>query len=78
MNEEPFGLLAVISPFSTFAEVVTEANRSGALSGTGYDASPAEKLGQRWRVAHISTGSTATTGKSSLMFSENGNGSSST
>jgi acyl-CoA reductase-like NAD-dependent aldehyde dehydrogenase len=27
MNEEPFGPLAVISPFSTFAEVVTEANR---------------------------------------------------
>ena len=27
MNEEPFGPLAVISPFSTFDEVVTEANR---------------------------------------------------
>jgi succinate-semialdehyde dehydrogenase / glutarate-semialdehyde dehydrogenase len=27
MNEEPFGPLAVISPFSTFEEVVTEANR---------------------------------------------------
>jgi len=27
MNEEPFGPLAVISPFSSFEEVVTEANR---------------------------------------------------
>ena len=27
MNEEPFGPLAVISPFGTFDEVVTEANR---------------------------------------------------
>jgi succinate-semialdehyde dehydrogenase/glutarate-semialdehyde dehydrogenase len=27
MNEEPFGPLAIISPFSTFEEVVTEANR---------------------------------------------------
>jgi succinate-semialdehyde dehydrogenase / glutarate-semialdehyde dehydrogenase len=27
MNEEPFGPLAVIAPFSTFDEVVTEANR---------------------------------------------------
>ena len=27
MNEEPFGPLAVISPFSTFDEVVSEANR---------------------------------------------------
>jgi succinate-semialdehyde dehydrogenase/glutarate-semialdehyde dehydrogenase len=27
MNEEPFGPLAVISPFSSFDEVVTEANR---------------------------------------------------
>jgi succinate-semialdehyde dehydrogenase / glutarate-semialdehyde dehydrogenase len=27
MNDEPFGPLAVISPFSTFDEVVTEANR---------------------------------------------------
>ena len=27
MNEEPFGPLAIISPFSTFDEVVTEANR---------------------------------------------------
>ncbi len=27
MNEEPFGPLAVISPFTTFEEVVTEANR---------------------------------------------------
>jgi succinate-semialdehyde dehydrogenase/glutarate-semialdehyde dehydrogenase len=27
MNEEPFGPVAVISPFSSFDEVVTEANR---------------------------------------------------
>jgi succinate-semialdehyde dehydrogenase/glutarate-semialdehyde dehydrogenase len=27
MNEEPFGPLAVISPFSTFDDVVKEANR---------------------------------------------------
>lgn len=27
MNEEPFGPLALISPFSTFDEVATEANR---------------------------------------------------
>ena len=27
MNEEPFGPLAVISPFQSFDEVVTEANR---------------------------------------------------
>ena len=27
MNEEPFGPLALISPFRTFDEVVTEANR---------------------------------------------------
>ena len=27
MNEEPFGPLAVISPFTSFDEVVTEANR---------------------------------------------------
>ena len=27
MNEEPFGPLAVIAPFGTFDEVVTEANR---------------------------------------------------
>ena len=27
MNEEPFGPLAVITPFSTFDDVVAEANR---------------------------------------------------
>jgi hypothetical protein len=27
-------------------------------AGWGYDAAPAEQLGQRWRVAHISTAAT--------------------
>src|SRR5882672_6254689 len=45
-------------------------DRRARRPGCGYDACPADKLGQRWRVAHISTASTTAAGSCSIRIQE--------
>src|SRR5258708_7817692 len=46
-------------------------DRRARRQSCGYDACPVDKLGQRWRVAHISTAAIPATGSCSITIQEN-------